>query len=206
MNKLLLILSSLTIILASCRSADKQEAAVGSIEHTEEPGVSSRPDTIESEIAIEGMTEEMDMYLVESPEDFPLDFSTYIPVDMQVRTDKGNAICIWAAFGGITNKAAYVTISAFPATAGAEEARETAVRKMKTLGDIAEDTVRYPWAEAVYSLEGDRMGFLALVQENNRWFYLSAAYPPEYADGMGPRIHRIIEKWRWKDDGESLSE
>lgn len=206
MNKLLLILLSI-MILVNCNSSDKQEATTGPKEHTEESVVTSRSDTIEIEFSIEGMTEAMDMYLLKSPEEFPLDFSTYIPVDMRaetVRSDEGNAIRIWAVFGGNTNKNAYLIIYAFPSEVDAEEARKTAVEKAKTLGDITEDAKRHPWADAVYSLKGDRMGFLALAKEKDRWFYLLAAYPPEYADGMGPRIHQVIEKWRWRDSGASL--
>lgn len=208
MNKLLLILSSI-MILANCNASDKQEATTGPKEDTDEPVVTSRPDTMEITFSIEGVTEAMDMYLLGSQKEFPLNFSTYIPVDMQtetVRSDEGSAIRIWAAFGGHPNKEAYLTIYAFPAAVPAEEVRKTSVEQVKMLGDVAEDTVSHPWADTVYSLNGNRMGFLALAQEKDRWFYLLAAYPPEYADGMGPRINQIIEQWRWKDSGDGLSD
>lgn len=204
MNKLLLILSSITI-LVNCNSSDKQKATTGPKGHTEESVVTSRPDTIEAEFSIEGTTEAMNMHLLESPEAFPLDFSTYIPVDMRAEAgNDGNGIRIWAAFGGNPNKDAYLAVYAFSAAVHAEEAWKAAVEKVKTLGDIAEDAKRHPWADVVYSLKGQRIGFLALAKEKDRWFYLLAAYPPEYADGMGPRIHQIIEKWQWKDNGAPL--
>lgn len=209
MNTPLIILIPLILLSsAGCNKADKQVAA-GSKEHAVEPADSSRPETIASEIAIEGVAEVLEMNLLESPEEFPLDFSTYIPADMQESTlplDEGYAIRIWAVFGGVPNKEAHLTIYVFPSAVGAEEAREASVGRMKRLGDVVEDTIRHPWARGSYSLKGNKTGFLALARAKGHWFYLMTAYPPEYADGMGPRIDQIIERWRWKDDGKSLKE
>jgi len=206
MNKLLLILCSL-LLLTSCNSSDTQQAPAGGNDQTEAIEPASRPDTITTTISIEGIEETMDMYLLESPEGFHPKFSTYVPVDM--RTDRGysgegDVIRIWAHFGGISSKDAQLIIRGFPDGINAKEAREAAKEAAQRVGETAVDTARYGWADQVFSINGERIGFLALAKEKDRWFYLLAAYPPEYADGMGPRLHQLIRSWQWKESGTTL--
>lgn len=193
----------LTILLTGCSSPDKQEPATGLDKASEASLETARPDTIETEIALEGMAETIEMYLLKSPDNFPLFFSTYIPADMQtetIRSDKGTTIRVMANFGGTLNEDACLTIFAFPPDATGEEARKMAEETAQSVSNVSEEDTRYPWAETVYSLQGDRLGFLALAQKNDSWFYLLSVYPPEYGDGMGPRINQIVQKWRWEDN------
>lgn len=205
MKNTLLFLTA-AFLVTGCHSKKKKTAdpSTGQITTTNR---ATRPDTIKTTIAVEGIPQSMQMYRLESADSFPLKFSTYIPVDMKtevVHRDGGPVIRLMAHFGGQLNKEARLLISAFPAETPAAAVRKEAMAKARTLGTISKEPDRYPWAKKVYAIEGKKIGFLALAHKNDRWFYLLAAYPPEYGDGMGPRIHEIIRHWRWKD-GRRLS-
>lgn len=190
-------------LLLSCSSSDKDATS-------DSPGENprlARPDTTNTEISIEGATEKMQLFLMKSPDEFPLSFSTYIPIDMKVarmREEGGLVLRIMAAFGGRPNKEAQLTIGAFARGIQSNTVHTRVLKKARSIASLSEDPARYPWAQTVYSLQGDRSGFLALAEKNSRWFYLLASYPPEYADGMGPRINKVIEQWRWQDNGKPL--
>lgn len=180
-------------MLISCRVSDKDAKEFAT----------SRPDTLKTELMVEGMPESMNMYLLESPENFPIHFSTYIPVEMIIDTasfETGKAIHIIAAFGGRINKDARLTIFAFSPEINEEEARKIT----RQAGGNPVDSTGFSWAEAVYNLGEGRSGFLALGENEGQWFYLLATYPPVYADGMGPRIAMILDQWRWAENGKSL--
>lgn len=156
---------------------------------------------------IEGMAETLTVSLLEPPDPFPLDFSTYVPDDMQVETvcsGEGDALRITAAFGGQPNEQALFTIFAFPERVDVEEALKVAEQTAQTLGGTSVEDRRYAWTIAEYQLQGERSGFLALGEHGGSPFYLLATYPPEFGDGMAPRIELILREWRWAD-GQPLA-
>jgi len=162
----------------------------------------ARPKTREVVLPIEGMTETIAVDLLEAPKAFPLNFSTYMPDDMQVETvssGEGDALRITAAFGEQPNEQAALTIFAFPARVNAQEARKVVDQTAQALGGTPREDRRYTWSTAEYQLQGEQAGFLALGEHDGISFYLLAAYPPELGDGMAPRIELILREWRWAD-------
>ncbi|HEX6983194.1 MAG TPA: hypothetical protein VF181_10575 [Balneolaceae bacterium] len=201
MNRYFFILLAATIFI-SCNAAEKEKAV-----SNPEPKIAARGDTIEVQISIEGMVESMRMYLLEPPENFPIQFSTYAPAEMVTETvnlENGKSISIMANFGGRLNKNAQLTIFAFPAGSVGSEVHKRVAEIAKSYNAVPGDSALHPWAEKLYDLRGEAFGFLALDVKEGVWFYVLAAYPPQYADGMGPRINLILEKWRWAESGEPL--
>lgn len=171
-------------------------------------GHAARPDTKQATIHIEGNPEHLTLQRFTPDASFPLPFETYVPADMTadtVDTGRGAVVRIRAAFGDRPVNAAALHIAALPPDTDAAEAELWA----SALADgVARDELyqeREPaWGRAMHRLEGERAGFVALDTHAGRWFYVLAAYPPEYADGMGPRIEAILDEWRWLDTGEPL--
>lgn len=190
-NRFLLLLVS--ILLISCGAKNEEQNIT-----KPQAEITSRADTIKVSLRIEGMVESMQMYLVESPKDFPIQFSTYVPVEMVTETASlkdGKLINIMANFGGKLNKDARLTIFAFAEGSRIEKMAEIA----QNYGAVPGDSTLHLWAEKLYDLRGETFGFLALSRKNDVWFYVLATYPPKYADGMVPRINLILEKWHWAD-------
>ncbi|MEX0646281.1 MAG: hypothetical protein WEA56_03975 [Balneolaceae bacterium] len=186
------ILLIIILLNSGCSSSD------------EEPVAPERPETIETEIQVEGMTELIPARLLESPEEFPLYFSTYYPLDMQVDTltsEEGAGFKTIAAFAGRLNEEAQITVFVFHDSITEERADEI-IRSYG--GNTVDEQHRYNWSVTEYHLLGEQTGFLALGKHDENWFYIHYSYPPEYGDGMGPRIHLIMDEWRWRD-GSSLS-
>jgi len=162
----------------------------------------ARPKTREVALPIEGTTETIAVNLLEAPKAFPLNFSTYMPDDMQVETvssGEGDALRITAAFGDQPSEQAALTIFAFPDRVSAQEALQVAEQTALALGGTPREDRRYTWSTAEYQLQGERSGFLALAEHDGTPFYLLATYPPEFGDGMAPRIELILREWRWAD-------
>lgn len=172
-------------------------------------GDAPRPDSKESTILIEGQTERITLERFRPADSFPLRFETYIPADMTadtVDTGRGEVVRIRAAFGGEPVSGAAVHIATLPPGTDAAEAGMWA----SSLADgVARDELYQEddpaWGHAIHRLEGERAGFVALDEHEGTWFYVLAAYPPEYGDGMPPRIEVILDEWRWTDEtGGSL--
>lgn len=187
-------LLGLTILFVSCNSSEHEAAS----ESKAEKGTPSRPDTIQTELTLEGMTQPMRMYLLEPPDSFPLDFSTYIPADMETEVlsfEEAITIRIIANFGGQLNRKAYLMIAAYKIDLTAAEAHN----RTQIPDAVPVDSSRFPWAETEYSIKGEGSNYIALAQKDGHWFFLRLSYPPEYGDGMGPRVNKIIEQWQWAD-------
>ncbi len=157
-------------------------------------------------IHIEGMPEEIDARRFEAPGAFPLRFSTLIPADMAVGTagaDDPSVIRIEAEFGGVRRPDAELSIVVLPSGTDEERAVESVAAVVDTLAGAEAERGSIPWALRTYRLGGSRSGFLGLGEREGRWFYILSAYPPEFGDGMGPRVDLILRRWSWSD-GSSL--
>ena len=162
---------------------------------------------LESEtLSIEGETEVIRVQAVVSPPSFPLAFTTVAPNDMLVdflSSGEGDAVRFEAAFGGVHVPEAALVMMVLPAGTTAEDARDW-------VAEIAGGTPREPesdrpsWMAESYTIRGELSGFAALGERESRWFYFLASYPPEFGDGIGPRIDLILSRWRWAD-GSGLS-
>jgi hypothetical protein len=69
----------------------------------------------------------------------------------------------------------------------------------------------WPWSTGAWDFsyrEGTDpvqfMGTMAIARHGNRYLHLLAHYPADYGDGVGPRFHRLLQEWRWEDDGSRL--
>lgn len=171
-------------------------------------GPTERHATREGEIHIEGRTQAMTFHRFRPGEAFALPFETYVPADMAAATadsGQGAVVVIRAAFDGTPVDAAAIHIATLPA--GTRQADALATARALAAGVARGGAVRAEppaWARALHRLEGDRLGYVALGEHAGRWFYVLAAYPPEYADGMAPRVDAILAAWRWRDDGTPL--
>lgn len=196
MNNCFLILPVL-LLLINCSAKNEEQNIT-----KHHPEITSRTDTIKVPLRIEGMVESMRMYLVKSPEGFPIQFSTYVPVEMATDTASrkdGKRINIVANFGGRLNKDARLTIFAFAESLGTKTIHKKVTEIAQKYNALPGDSSLHPWAKKTYDLGRETFGFLALGRKNNVWFYVLTTYPPRYADGMVPRVNLILEKWRWTD-------
>jgi hypothetical protein len=171
--------------------------------------VATEPDTVlmMETILIEGMPERLLVRPFESPVDFPLGFSTVVPADMVVdfvSSGEGDAVRFEAVFGGIHRSDAMLGLIVPPNRPDAEEAREMVAGVASDLGGVQVSDPVFPGAIAGYRLVGEVAGFLALGQQNDQWFYFLAQYPPEFGDGMAPRMDLILRRWIWSDDATPL--
>lgn len=197
------------ILLTSC--TQPKNKADQSSQNADEPTAKaqSRPTQKEGFLMPEGMKEPVTLNLFETPETFPLSFSTYIPDDMQAETigsGKQMTIRFVSAFGGKKNPEARMQTGALSPGMKLQEARGYAQKMIQSIQgtSAADDPSRYPWAEMTYALRGSRAGFLSLAKHEDRWFYILLQYPPEYGDGMAPRSALILNQWRWRDTGAWL--
>jgi hypothetical protein len=155
--------------------------------------------------------------LVRAPRGFDVPFSTYLPrglnVDFNSRGDSA-AVRFTAAFGGRPVRNAYMHILMYPPGTTRLVARGDAMAFLRggapwrNEGQPADPP---PWAlEAyTYAYTGDggayHVGRVVLGRHGSRYFHVVTHYPAEYGDGLGPRLNRILEHWRWEDTGRMLT-
>jgi hypothetical protein len=191
------------LLLGACRGPEPAEPGGGIVEAPDTMApVQVVPVTFAETIRLEGMTESIQARLFETPVDFPLGFRTVVPTDLHVdfvSSGEGDAVRFEAAFGGVHNPEALLSAVVLPDRHTAEDAHSYVESLARELGAVPGRGAGWEWAEAHYDLQGPRSGFLALGQRNETWFYVLSQYPPEYGDGMAPRIELILRRWTWSD-------
>jgi len=171
---------------------------------------SERPARRRGVLMIEGTADSMEFRLVETPDGFPLEFSTYVPADMVAEIDSSNAghsVEFVANFGGTLNSRAYVQAFFYPRNTALSLARTTVDNFVTGLNpEVDRSRAEAPesWAseQTSFSYPHEQQtytGRIALAQRGDVVFHVLAHYPAEYADGMGPRIAAILQEWRWAD-------
>ncbi|HEX6938769.1 MAG TPA: hypothetical protein VF158_05110 [Longimicrobiales bacterium] len=175
-----------------------------------------RPDTIRASISLEGTEEPMTFWLYRSTPEFPIPFTTYVPVDMAAEpaaSAEGQAIRFVAEFGGIRNEQAFLAVAFPPAgldEAGARGLARAFAARYEIRTRLPDMPPRYPWSIEEWDFTRDlpggsrAIGTVALGRHGDRYFYVATHFPVEYADGFGPRAARILAQWRWEDTGEPL--
>lgn len=168
-----------------------------------------RPSDKRVPISIEGVEEEMRLVLYESPSDFPLVFSTYIPEDMAAerwRGTEGDAVAFVAVLGGQRNEAAAMRMIVHRAGATEYEVVEILTELARDLGTDLEappNGPRFDWSVREFrnvahpAREDAAQGFMGIGRRDNRYYTIAIHYPAEYGDGFGPRANRILQEWRW---------
>ncbi len=156
------------------------------------------------------------LILFETPEDFPVPFSTYFPEAMSVesiRTGEGDAIRFvadeadWGGEGAVLH-------AFFPT----EEITSADIRDW--VRDVAESrgtprratTQRYPWSIMEYRFEaaredvegdGARTGSVVLGRHEDQYYYVVVQARPQVADDFRTRVEQILDHWEWRE-GEGL--
>ncbi len=164
----------------------------------------TRPAVLNDSLRIEAMTEPFMFRLLRSPPAFPLPFSVYIPEDM-VASVVGDTVRISARFAGRLRPSAGLAVVALPAGLDAAEARARARQAADAMGGGPSRQVSPPdYVLALAELRAAQpagapraLGIVALGRHGGRYFLVAIQYPMEMADGMGPRLGRILDSWRW---------
>jgi hypothetical protein len=188
-----------------------------------------RAEQIRRPILIEGMEDTLAFRLVRAPGDFGLRFSTYAPEDMDVDfTASGARLRVHFPAGLAYSGAprARLSVTVYPEDATLDHARAEIAAYLSGLFPDDHPLLRdepfedappiraddlYPWAveqSAFRVPRADRPGILVgragIAMHSDRVFDFIIEYPEEYGDGMGPRVHAILEEWRWEDTGAML--
>jgi len=165
-------------------------------------------------ISLEGMEQTLRLRLFDSrPAGLDVPFTTYVPDDMAIRTaprEIGDRFVARAVFGGQVEPRAFVE-ARFLAPGATEQA---AAESLATWApderpNPLESGKRFDWSvrERWIRRGADDAaveGIAALGRHGGRWFVIHVEYPTEYGEGLLPRVERVLEEWRWEDNGGGL--
>lgn len=177
----------------------------------ESPPVVREP-VIEGEIVVEGEAQPISFILVESPEDWPLPFTTYHTDDFEavvLPIDEGAGLVFYANFDGNRNEDAFLTAFGFAAGTDKSEAEDFVAGVVERLG-INEDLdgpAAPKWASGFWrgqTWDGEFNASLSFGEKDGSYFFISTHYPLEMGDGFGPRAQVILDEWQWTETGEAL--
>jgi len=171
----------------------------------ETAGPTSRPETLQDTLVLEGMPEPVTLRLYRSPPGFPLAFGTYLPADLVAEpAPSDDAVHFYANFGGQRNDAARVEMKVYPEGTTEESARNELA---STTGGslVAAGERRYPWTLAEYAApSGAVVSRGMLGRHDGRFFHLLVRYPAEFGDGFAPRAAMVMKHWQWEDGSGGL--
>lgn len=163
-----------------------------------------RPATKTDVITLEGMDEEFEFNLYE---DKGLGFSTYISEDMiaeSVSTGEGDALIVYANFGGNKNEDAALSFFS-PSEAHElnleqliEQTKEQLTNEGYKVEELEESTNPLQLDVQIYNLESsDLIGKSMFFEHQDRVYVIYYHYPPEFGDGFGPRLNKLLEDIVW---------
>lgn len=182
----------------------------GSGEGSDQPGTTGigmdRPQTTEATILLEGTEEAIPVRLFATPEDWPLQFSTYHPEAWLAETEtraEGAVVRFTANYEGQRNDDVYLEVVVYPEGTGEDAARQQAADLAADLGIEASER-RFSWSVEEYAGLSDVVQGIALGRHGDGWFHVFWHYPPEHGDGFGPRWHLVFSEWLWADNGLPL--
>jgi len=171
-------------------------------------GPTSRAETLQDTLSLEGTAQPVTLRLYRTPPGFPLPFSTYVPADLVPESGASGddrTVRFVAAFGGRRTDSAYVAVTIHSETVTEEAARRLLSAATGGSAPAAQEQQRYPWALAEYS--GSTGGVVArgiLGRHEGQFFHVLIRYPAEFADGFGPRAAMVLEHWEWEGGGGGL--
>lgn len=169
--------------------------------------VAARPAELRTTIPMEGFEEPFTLRLYKAPEEYPLGFSTYLPLDMLVEAGDDGSIAFVANFAGKRNADAALRLLPDGAASGAAAARlaRDYARARGLTARRAGAPHRFAWSLAEFDFMEGRpdgepiLGTVAVAGHDGRYFRIVVSYPEDYAEGFTPRALRILEEWRWAD-------
>ena len=172
----------------------------------------ARPPADTGTLVVAGKPETLAFRLYESPADFPLRFSTYVPEDVIVETtsvEGRDAVRFTGTYNGARVDDEFLWVLFYPVGTPETDARRAADEIARARGGtpVPGRNRRYPWSLAEYELALGQpparlLGTLALGRHAGRYFHLVIAYPERERDRFLPRAHRILDEWRWKGTGK----
>lgn len=172
------------------------------------PPAPDRPTRRTDTVSVEGMPEEMALRLYRTPAGVEPGFSAYVPGDMAAVTrerERGWEVRFVTEFAGTRNPDAYLSVVLHPPGTTEAEAREaaraSAVERGYQGGETAGIRQRWRWAAGGYPLGRELSGAAAWGRHGGHLFQVVLQYPPEYGDGMAPRVGMILDTWIWHDGG-----
>jgi len=208
--------------LAACGGDAPESGPMTAVEEEGAPAPETKTATVvvrgRDTAAETGQAVELAFKRFDAPPDFPLQFATYVPEDLIVETlkaGKAEGVRIISNIGGHRKESAYFWAMFHPpgtAEARAREAYAGLVEKRGNPAEVPERARRFAWALAEHEFryqprQGEtRVGRLALGRRGDRFFHLIIEYPEDLAGEFVPRINRVLEDWRWKDDGGRIGD
>jgi hypothetical protein len=193
----------LAALAGACERAPQPPVPQESPSLTEDVSAPSEPPVARAEtLSIEGMPEVIGVREYEPPMGYPLVFRTLVPNDMAIdylASGEAEVVMFMAAFGGVRREDARLDLGVLPSGTDRAEAESFLRALAESEGGRPRSESGRSWALVRYDLSGARSGFLALGQRRDHWYYFLAAYPPEFGDGLGPRIDLILRRWTWGD-------
>lgn len=177
----------------------------------------TRPPVLQDSVPIEGDWQRERLTLVRSPSGFDPPFSTYVPEGLRTEFlvgDSTPSVRFVAAFAEKVNPDAYLQLRLYPP--GATElvvrtAVDAYLRGRAPRQDRFAPSSGWPWSIGAWDFDYTEgrtpihyIGTIAIARHGNRYLHVLAHYPAEYGDGVGPRFHRLLQEWRWEDDGSRL--
>ncbi len=202
------ILAALALGATSCGGSADETAPP-----TSGSGARAVGDTVEQPviyvetISIEGTPQSLEVVEYQAPMGFPLGFTTVVPTDMSVdymSSGLGDEVRFEAAFAGTRRPDANLAFVALPESADSVEAFDRIATVVAEIDGQPVEPLPGDWAIERYRVGDGYSGSLAVGTENGKWYYFLARYPPEYGDGMGPRIDLILRRWKWSGTGTPL--
>ncbi|AHM59893.1 hypothetical protein D770_08150 [Flammeovirgaceae bacterium 311] len=156
--------------------------------------VASVPDSIQDTLLIEGMPEAVTLSLYRSPENWPLQFRTYLPPEMEAET-------ISSGEGGAIQFSFYmarILFFTFPEGTNRSRAQKTAYTALGSASvDPCDNEWEWQWGCYYSGNNPKQVSRILMGEKEGRYFYFLIQYPAEYGDGFGPRYQLLLDKWEW---------
>jgi len=194
------LLAAAIVLLAGCQAGAGDPEPTLTDPAPDVVPVEQEEPVAEEFVQIEGMGERIAVVRFQAPLEYPKDFLTVVPTDMVVdyaTSGAGDVIRFEADFGGIRRPDAALSFTVLPEGTEPQEARATAIEIAREHGGTRHSPPLRSWALEEWQIAP--AGFLALAHHGHRWFLFVASYPPEFEDGMAPRIELILRRWTFID-------
>lgn len=163
----------------------------------------ARPATMEGTLVLEGEEHSALFRLFRSPAGFVPGFSTYLPPGITAVAESADSLRF--VFGDGHEPAPVLEVTALPAGLDEARARRRAVAGAHDGESPRERPELLPGSVTSWLISRDgRSGRIDLVSHDGRFVVLHLHYPPEYGDGVEPRMAAIRDAWIWTDGSQPL--
>ena len=160
------------------------------------------PEEKQDTLVVEGDAELVTLQLYGSSHEWPLQFYTYLPPNMEaeaVSSGEGDAV-------QFKFNEALLIFNTLPEGISRSMAQELALKSLGTRARQACDN-EWEWQWGCYYATDTpaQVARVYMGEREGRYFYFLVRYPAEYGDGFTPRYNTILEQWQWEgSEGESF--